>query len=1100
MDPVIEGPLISFNSLSISPTQPSSPTALLLDLRSNQSNLANNSPLQQSTPQHNHLPNGIGSTLRSSLTQSLQQSSATPQQQQQQQSTPQLMSPQTPSTATTQRATPHQINMQPKRLVDFFDEPKSVVQSTSCNSIAALAASCSTSSFMIPTRPSLAPALDPLIIPLGQVMGGGGSAFNNGGESPTVPGRSSVHQHRRSVSETTSNAISHAVSSGTLSETDKTQMLVLIGLYDDPSTKAVMLDGTPMKWRATSLQQHFDSFYEDLFLELTKFGIIEDLVVTENFFWEFRSSVFVRYHSVKAASVAYDNFTSGTRLFAGRKVEARFIPLLELPSKRCVDNENSMCLKGNICPLVHAINPSTTLKLRLFEMQRVLTTSGIEGVNRTVHIRQLPRTVTELDLRNVFESCGKISSCRFVDEESTVSAFVEFESEHALKSAMLQDGKQWRGFTFRLSVMRATKNNTSWSIGKLISHSPNIQREHSHDAILLSQLPQGISSSDLKDFVNATMLRQIGLENGNNLITSLKIDSENNSSILKFSSSTLAGLSLCLNKIAFRDTRLSVSRIAMHGDREKRDQPFENFLHDMSSPTLSSNAQDALNYVINRVKRLNSLSSRSASESSRMLGSNGNVASDRQQVSEQPLRSLFKAPLNINSPTKKISIVKSPRKYETFDELEPKLNSSIKMVPKKTEPTPVPQNPNLLSLPTAQIASTSPPIDDLLSNITSTPTVTNISNISTNLLYSPIVNSKPYLQMPPIVLNPKEDESTEHSLISFSNSGIAKQSFGSPRKETIVDPPKPPPPPPLKGEEPLFLGPSLTGSDEGFEELDLGDSEIDYSDLQIIKQIGEGGYGTVTSATWRGKMVAVKQLRLNNTDASFLGKFRKEVAILSKLRHPNILLFMAVTKPPNICLVTEFLSKSMWDILHNPKIMISVPFLFKNAKDVALGMNYLHLCEPAIIHRDLKSPNLMLDEGNNIKVCDFGLSRIKQAGTMTGRIGTPAWTAPEVLRNKPYSEKADVYSYGIVLYEFFSRQVPFANMEPIQIAIAVVNGKMRPPVPNNCPPFMAQLMQDCWDEDPDKRPSFAEILNKFSKAAPLFTPRGTSFTEGLTVL
>jgi len=156
--------------------------------------------------------------------------------------------------------------------------------------------------------------------------------------------------------------------------------------------------------------------------------------------------------------------------------------------------------------------------------------------------------------------------------------------------------------------------------------------------------------------------------------------------------------------------------------------------------------------------------------------------------------------MNVSTPSKKISIVKSPRKYETFDELvrstsyrtvrlmftdvlqkqEPKLNSSFsKMVPKKTEPTPIP-NQNLFNVPSTQITSTSPPIDDLLADITSTS-----SNI-TNLLYSPITNPKPtnmpYLQIPPLMSNAKEDElASEHSLISFSNSGI-KREFQSPRK------------------------------------------------------------------------------------------------------------------------------------------------------------------------------------------------------------------------------------------------------------------------------------------------------------------------------
>lgn len=118
-----------------------------------------------------------------------------------------------------------------------------------------------------------------------------------------------------------------------------------------------------------------------------------------------------------------------------------------------------------------------------------------------------------------------------------------------------------------------------------------------------------------------------------------------------------------------------------------------------------------------------------------------------------------------------------------------------------------------------------------------------------------------------------------------------------------------------------------------------------------------------------------------------------------------------------------------------------------------------------------------VDEHYKAKVCDFGLSKILEADnkTMTA-CGTPCWAAPEILRNQRYTTKADVYSFGIVMWECFAREAPYANMPPFQVVFAVGTQGLRPEVPADCPPRAAELMQTCWAESPDVRPSFEDLL------------------------
>ncbi|GJR95282.1 serine/threonine-protein kinase STY46-like protein isoform X2 [Tanacetum coccineum] len=139
-------------------------------------------------------------------------------------------------------------------------------------------------------------------------------------------------------------------------------------------------------------------------------------------------------------------------------------------------------------------------------------------------------------------------------------------------------------------------------------------------------------------------------------------------------------------------------------------------------------------------------------------------------------------------------------------------------------------------------------------------------------------------------------------------------------------------------------------------------------------------------------------------------------------------------------------------------------------------MNYLH--QNNIIHRDLKAANLLMDENDVVKVADFGVARVKaQTGVMTAETGTYRWMAPEVIEHKPYDLKVDVFSFGIVLWELLTGKLPYEYLTPVQAAIGVVQKGLRPTIPKNTQPKLAELLGRCWHKDPSLRPDFTEIID-----------------------
>ncbi|KAH7287233.1 hypothetical protein KP509_32G045200 [Ceratopteris richardii] len=259
----------------------------------------------------------------------------------------------------------------------------------------------------------------------------------------------------------------------------------------------------------------------------------------------------------------------------------------------------------------------------------------------------------------------------------------------------------------------------------------------------------------------------------------------------------------------------------------------------------------------------------------------------------------------------------------------------------------------------------------------------------------------------------------------------------------------------------------------------VAECEIPWEEIVIGERIGLGSYGEVYLGDWHGIEVAVKKF----LDQDFLGdaldEFISEVQIMRRMQHPNVVHFLgAVTRPPNLSIVTEYLPRgSLFRLLHRPNCQLDERLRLKMALDVAEGMNYLHTSRPIIVHRDLKSPNLLVDKDWVVKVCDFGLSRLKHHTFLSSKstAGTPEWMAPEVLRNEPSNEKCDVYSFGVILWELVTLQQPWSGMNPMQVVGAVGFQDRRLELPKNLEPSIAQIITGCWQSDPKLRPSFSDI-------------------------
>lgn len=265
--------------------------------------------------------------------------------------------------------------------------------------------------------------------------------------------------------------------------------------------------------------------------------------------------------------------------------------------------------------------------------------------------------------------------------------------------------------------------------------------------------------------------------------------------------------------------------------------------------------------------------------------------------------------------------------------------------------------------------------------------------------------------------------------------------------------------------------------------------EIPFHELRLEEIIGVGGFGKVYRGLWLGQEVAVKAARLDpeRDPAVTAEQVRQEARLFGALQHPNIIALRgACLSPPHLCLVMEYarggaLSRVLAGRRVPPHVLVNW------AVQVARGMNYLHNDAPVpIIHRDLKSINILIleaIENHNLadtvlKITDFGLAREWHKTTKMSAAGTYAWMAPEVIRLSLFSKSSDVWSFGVLLWELLTGEVPYREIDALAVAYGVAMNKLTLPIPSTCPEPFARLLEECWDPDPHGRPDFRNILKQ----------------------
>lgn len=269
--------------------------------------------------------------------------------------------------------------------------------------------------------------------------------------------------------------------------------------------------------------------------------------------------------------------------------------------------------------------------------------------------------------------------------------------------------------------------------------------------------------------------------------------------------------------------------------------------------------------------------------------------------------------------------------------------------------------------------------------------------------------------------------------------------------------------------------------------------QIPYHDLLQEQKIGNGGFADVYRGRWlsHDHEVAIKIIRIQHLGDQTKEEFIKEISTMYQIHYDHILnIFGACMEPKKYAIVVEYMSLgSLYDVLKQQTIQLTWLDRWSIAQQMTKGINYLHRCPKPIIHRDIKSLNVLMnkrDQGFLVKVGDFGLAKIRhetsRQSTQHIAVGTLAWKAPELLKMGRHTEASDVYALGIVLWELATGCEPYEDADESTI-IGFVKGGDRLDIPKNTPSSFAELISSAWAHDAQQRPTCEQLLRLMSQGA-----------------
>ncbi|CAK4165623.1 unnamed protein product [Aphanomyces euteiches] len=269
---------------------------------------------------------------------------------------------------------------------------------------------------------------------------------------------------------------------------------------------------------------------------------------------------------------------------------------------------------------------------------------------------------------------------------------------------------------------------------------------------------------------------------------------------------------------------------------------------------------------------------------------------------------------------------------------------------------------------------------------------------------------------------------------------------------------------------------------------DLVSWKIAPRDVAYMHRLAQGASGEVWLGEYQQQRVAIKKMVVHKQhDLRAQLAFVDEIKLLSRLRSACIVRLIGVswTNLSDVQCLVEFMDQcDLKEFLAKTNPMsFGWPDKLRVASSIAEALAYLHTIQ--IIHRDIKSKNVLLDSKKGAKLADFGVSRDENEHAMTAGIGTPRWTAPEVLSGSQYTVAADIYSFGMVLSELDSHATPFRDEKSDEtglpltdsaIVALVIQGKLTPKFSSSCPQYIRDLALRCVARNPSHRPTANEIV------------------------